>query len=215
MNRHSFKTAKLTTPHSTVSSIVFRHRALLLVVTGILAILTLYGDVQGILLSAKLGYAITGIGAALLASGLFIRLWASLYIVHNRNRNLVSSGPYSIIRNPLYFGNFAAVAGAMTMTGSPRAMLVAIAGMAIVYYFTIQYEDKRLEHFFGNQFAEFRNRVPSVLPSVHNLKLLIADSDFDKISYNNIGKELTRAFQALAIVVVLLAFAYVARHGMV
>ncbi|MCP5131993.1 MAG: isoprenylcysteine carboxylmethyltransferase family protein [Pseudomonadales bacterium] len=214
MNEQSFKIAKAKTPHSTVAKFIFRQRALLLFFTGILTISTLYQDVNGILLPAKLGYILTGMGAALLAAGLFVRLWASLYIVHNRNKNLVCSGPYGIVRNPLYVGNFVAVVGALTMTGSAYATLAAFAGMAFVYYFTIQYEDERLEQFFGQQFVEFRCRVPRVLPSIHALKALIVDQDFDKISYNNVGKELARAFQALAIVVLLLAFTYTVRHGL-
>ena len=78
MNEQSFKIAKAKTPHSTVAKFIFRQRALLLFFTGILTISTLYQDVNGILLPAKLGYILTGMGAALLAAGLLVRLWSSL-----------------------------------------------------------------------------------------------------------------------------------------
>tara|TARA_R110001599_G_C12277316_1_gene663123 strand:+ start:45760 stop:46407 length:648 start_codon:yes stop_codon:yes gene_type:complete len=214
MKYENFGAAKANTPHSTIATYVFKQRAVLLSVIGLLAIAALYVDIHGATIAANLGYTLTGLGILLLAFGLFIRLWASLYIVHNRNKNLVCSGPYSIIRNPLYLGNFIAVTGALVMTGSIYATLAVLAGMTFVYYFTIRYEDERLEHFFGDQFVEFRNRVPRVLPSVRSLRTLVTNQDFDSISYNNVGNELARAFQVFAIVTILMVFTYTIRHNL-
>ena len=43
------------------------------------------------------------LGFVLVVFGSFGRIWASLYIEGNKTKNLVTSGPFSIVRNPLYF----------------------------------------------------------------------------------------------------------------
>jgi protein-S-isoprenylcysteine O-methyltransferase Ste14 len=47
--------------------------------------------------------AIRGKLAAMIASH---RLWCSLYISGYKNSQLITSGPYSLCRNPLYFFSF-------------------------------------------------------------------------------------------------------------
>ena len=43
------------------------------------------------------------LGFVLVVFGSFGRIWASLYIEGNKTKNLVTSGPFSMVRNPLYF----------------------------------------------------------------------------------------------------------------
>lgn len=152
-----------------------------------------------------------GIGAALLIGGLFIRFWASLYMAGNRDRKLVRGGPYSLVRNPLYFGNFAGGLGAFTMTGSLLATGVFIGGMAFIYYFTIAYEDARLERRFGDAFVNFRREVPRMLPRYRALCDLLDQPNTDSISYANLGRELRRATFALVAVALLLLLGWALR----
>lgn len=213
MNDLSFAVSKKITPHSTLTNFVFQHRSLLLAVTGLVSLSCLYFDVRGALLPQSLVIVLTAMGASLLASGLFLRLWASLYIVRNRNKRLVSSGPYSIIRNPLYVGNFTAVFGAMLITGSFAGTVMCFAGMMFVYYFTIKYEDARLEQHFSNEFVEFREKVPRVIPSIRNMSSLVTREATDTVCYANVKKELVRAFHALIVVLGVVAFTYASRYG--
>ena len=43
------------------------------------------------------------LGVLMVVFGWFGRIWASLYIEGNKTKNLVTSGPFSMVRNPLYF----------------------------------------------------------------------------------------------------------------
>lgn len=210
-----FGAAKADASHSAFTGMVFRFRAILFGATGVLAILVLYLDLNGEYMSASRGYMLTGCGVALLSAGLFLRLWASLYIVHSRNKKLVCSGPYGIVRNPLYLGNFIAVAGAMIATGSFFATVIVMGGMSFVYYYTIKFEDERLAQYFGDQFLDFRKKVPRMLPSLESLQNLVTNEKFDTISYNNVGKELLRGLQALAVVFAVWGLTFLVRQSLV
>ena len=43
------------------------------------------------------------IGFVLVTLGGFGRLWASLYVEGFKTKTLITEGPYSMVRNPLYF----------------------------------------------------------------------------------------------------------------
>ena len=43
------------------------------------------------------------LGFILVVFGSFGRIWASLYIEGNKTKNLITAGPFSMVRNPLYF----------------------------------------------------------------------------------------------------------------
>ena len=43
------------------------------------------------------------LGFVLVVFGSFGRIWASLYIEGNKTKNLITAGPFSMVRNPLYF----------------------------------------------------------------------------------------------------------------
>ncbi|NND69319.1 MAG: isoprenylcysteine carboxylmethyltransferase family protein [Halioglobus sp.] len=210
-----FTDTKAGAEHSALTNTVFKLRGTLFSLFGLLALVALYFEARGTILPAATQAVLTGVGATLLVCGLVIRLWAALYIVHNRNRHLVSSGPYSIVRNPLYVGNFVAIFGALVAAGSFLAILIGMLGMAFVYYFTIRYEDARLAIHFEDEFNEFRARVPRVIPSLRNIKALFTQERKDSISYNNIQKELFRALQALGVVALILVFTYAVRYGLI
>ena len=57
-----------------------------------------------------------GIFAILLC--IFGRTWTSLYIGGRKNRALLTKGPYSVVRNPLYVFSILGAAGAGAQLGS-------------------------------------------------------------------------------------------------
>src|SRR5262245_14440643 len=50
-------------------------------------------------------------GYALLVTATLWRIWCALFIAGTKNFELSSEGPYSVVRNPLYLGNFLGVVG--------------------------------------------------------------------------------------------------------
>eukprot|EP00474_Spongospora_subterranea_P005940 CRZ06398.1 hypothetical protein [Spongospora subterranea] len=77
---------------------------------------------------------------------------------------LVTSGVYSVVRHPSYFGFFWFTMGAQILLGNPLCMVVF--ALCLWKYFTqrIEYEEYLLINFFGEQYQQYRTRVPSCIP---------------------------------------------------
>jgi protein-S-isoprenylcysteine O-methyltransferase Ste14 len=107
--------------------------------------------------------------ARLLAWSLFLggavfRFWATLYIGGRKGRMVVCQGPYSITRNPLYFGTLLmALAFCVRLESVP--LLCGIAMATVVYLCTtIRSEERRLRSKLGEPYREYCRRVPRLWP---------------------------------------------------
>ena len=79
---------------------------------------------------------------------------------------LVTAGPYSVVRNPIYLGMF----GLMLGTGLVLATWWSLVAAIVIYLLgngiRIRAEEQLLEETFGTQFQEYANRVPAFLPRI-------------------------------------------------
>lgn len=104
------------------------------------------------------------IGIALVAIGATGRAWTTSYISGQKMHNLVTTGPYSLCRNPLYlFSTFIAVGIGFCTETFTIPILIAVA-ISILHFFQIKEEEKRLLDRFGAQFSAYRSSVPCFLP---------------------------------------------------
>ncbi len=119
------------------------------------------------------------LGLPLAIAGELIRCWAVGYSgVTTRGDSvtapeLVTSGPYAYVRNPLYLGNFVTAAGfAIAFTGkngwAARLGLIAgsLAAMGAVYATIVPHEEQFLRREFGEAYDRYRERVPPVIPQL-------------------------------------------------
>ena len=85
--------------------------------------------------------------------------------------SICKSGPYSIVRNPLYIGNMLIYVGFAFVAGS--VYVVTISSITFVYFF-IQYsliislEEEALEVKFGDEYITYKKLVPSIFPKINN-----------------------------------------------
>lgn len=106
------------------------------------------------------------LGMFLVAIGSLGRMWCSLYIAGYKDRVLITQGPYSMTRNPLYFFSvFGALGvGFCTETFTFPALLL---GVMILYYpLVVRKEERRLRERFGGDFDDYARRVPAFFPNV-------------------------------------------------
>ncbi|MDF1537212.1 MAG: isoprenylcysteine carboxylmethyltransferase family protein [bacterium] len=101
-------------------------------------------------------------GLILIAAGQTIRIWSSGYI--HKNEVLTVTGPYSLSRNPLYVGSFLMGMGFVVCMGVPWLAMAFLLFFAGVYWFTIRWEEDKLERFFSEQWDRYRSRVPRFFP---------------------------------------------------
>ena len=106
------------------------------------------------------------IGLLLVCVGTFGRLWCTLYAGGRKDRQLVTDGPYSIVRNPLYVFSFLGAVGvAMSTESLTFAALVAML-FALYYPYVVANEERRLQELFGEQFSNYCKRVPRFIPNL-------------------------------------------------
>jgi len=92
------------------------------------------------------------------------RLWCSLYIAGYKNVSLVTKGPYSVTRNPLYFFSFLGGAGVGLATETLSVPLAVILVMLLYYPAVIKGEEKRLMDIHGEEFEAYCRRTPAFFP---------------------------------------------------
>lgn len=149
------------------------------------------------------------LGTLLLGAGAALRLWAGLYIGGHKERELVTGGPYSLVRNPLYLGNLLAAAGIGLLTGSPLVLALTFGATLVVYIATIRSEEHKLTPIFGADYRAYLREVPALLPRPAALRRLIHDTTPCIITHRSLARELTRCLglAALGLVALLLTVA--------
>ena len=114
---------------------------------------------------------LVGVGVAITIVGELIRLWSVYHIgAISRTRSerlgpLVASGPFALVRNPLYVGNILLWVG---FTIAARMLWLApiiLVLLALEYHAIVRWEEMLLESRLGQAYREYAARVPRWIPS--------------------------------------------------
>lgn len=92
------------------------------------------------------------------------RMWCSLYIAGYKDDQLVTQGPYSLCRNPLYFFSMIGVLGLGFATETFTFPIIFILVFSLYYPFVIKSEEQRLQTLFGNAFDDYIKQIPRFFP---------------------------------------------------
>jgi protein-S-isoprenylcysteine O-methyltransferase Ste14 len=101
-------------------------------------------------------------GALVATAGALVRLYASGYIV--KNRELATDGPYSLVRHPLYTGNLLLLIGFTLASGVWWTVPVSVWFWWFYYPPAVEYEDRKLRRIFGERCAQWQRATPAVVP---------------------------------------------------
>ncbi|WP_442581577.1 methyltransferase family protein [Mesorhizobium sp. ASY16-5R] len=104
------------------------------------------------------------IGVALVLLCVVGRMWSILYIGSRKNRDLVTVGPYSMTRNPLYFFSVVGAMGIGLFIGSLVVTLVLGLAAYLVLVVTAGKEARHLETLFGDRYRSYASRTPVFWP---------------------------------------------------
>jgi protein-S-isoprenylcysteine O-methyltransferase Ste14 len=104
-----------------------------------------------------------GIGSVLI--GLATRSWAAGVL--EKNLSLTTTGPYALVRNPLYVGSFLIMGGMMLLINIDARAFVVLAPLGGLYYLQIMHEETLLQERFGDTWRRYAKRVPSLVPRLH------------------------------------------------
>ncbi|MGH6770089.1 MAG: methyltransferase family protein [Xanthobacteraceae bacterium] len=103
-------------------------------------------------------------GIALIVVCIVGRTWCTLYIGGRKNHSLVTDGPYSISRNPLYLLSIVGAVGVGAQVGSMAIALVAGFIAWVVFVRTAMIEEASLQTIFGASYRRYLAEVPRFLP---------------------------------------------------
>ena len=104
------------------------------------------------------------LGFALLAAAALWRIWCHLFIAGSKNGELATSGPYSMMRNPLYVGNLLGALGFGFAVQMPLLAFALALAFALFYPGVVAREEARLAQIFGERYREYCTRVPRWMP---------------------------------------------------
>ncbi len=100
----------------------------------------------------------------LLAVGVALRVWARGHLV--RAKCVTQTGPYALVRHPLYVGSFTIALSFAFMTRVALAPVVITAVFLMMYVPKALREEAYLRKRFGSQYDEYADRVGAFVPRV-------------------------------------------------
>jgi protein-S-isoprenylcysteine O-methyltransferase Ste14 len=110
------------------------------------------------------------VGVLVVLSGELLRIWAVHHIgVISRTRSdrlgpLVATGPFSLVRNPLYLGNILLWVGFSCSARLVWLAPIVLALLALEYHAIVRWEERLLEARFGDGYRAYAARVPRWVP---------------------------------------------------
>lgn len=113
------------------------------------------------------------VGLAVLLAGLAFSVWARLHLGTNwsvsvtlkEGHELVRSGPYGLVRHPIYTGCLLALAGAVLIGAQWRG----VAGLLLIFAslaYKVRVEENWLTGHFGGAYAQYRRDVAALIPGL-------------------------------------------------
>jgi len=110
-------------------------------------------------------------GAAITVAGLLFSVWARLHIGANwsssvtikQNHELITSGPYALVRHPIYTGLLTAFAGTALALTEYRG-LVAFPLFFFSLWYKLRLEEKWMRSQFGQTYADYSRHTAALIP---------------------------------------------------
>jgi protein-S-isoprenylcysteine O-methyltransferase Ste14 len=112
------------------------------------------------------------IGVFLAAAGMGIAVWARWHLGANwsgavtlkEGHELIRTGPYRVIRHPIYTGILLALLGTMAVVVGEMRGLFAVGIAWLSFYIKARREESFLSQEFGSSFADYKQRTGMFLP---------------------------------------------------
>ncbi len=88
-------------------------------------------------------------------------------LVVEKDHELITTGVYEFIRNPMYTGTLIAVTGFSFIFRCLIVMVVMLIGYFLIFHFRILKEESILKDNFGKEFTDYMTRTYRLIPFVY------------------------------------------------
>ncbi len=119
-------------------------------------------------------------GAVLVAAGIALHAWTTKLLgikatisytelkpqSTTENKDLITSGPFGVVRHPSYWAHTAIITGVFLITGVAAVGIIAIIDLAITYFVTTELEERELTARFGKKYEEYKRQIPKFFPNL-------------------------------------------------
>jgi protein-S-isoprenylcysteine O-methyltransferase Ste14 len=110
-------------------------------------------------------------GAAIMLAGLGLAVWARLHLGRNwsssvalkEGHQLIRSGPYALVRHPIYTGIITGLAGTAAAIGEMRGV-VAVVLLTATYTFKYRREEGLMRKAFSDEYVSYSFETGGLLP---------------------------------------------------
>lgn len=110
-------------------------------------------------------------GSILALTGALLSAWSKhtlgrLFSVHlgvQQEHRLITSGPYAIVRHPMYLGIIDYILGS-ALVFNDAGLIVLAAAFVVFFLFQLRQEELIFERHFGAEYQRYRERIPALLP---------------------------------------------------
>lgn len=105
------------------------------------------------------------VGMMLILIGIGGRMWSTLYIGGSKAATVIDTGPYSMMRNPLYFFSAIAAGGVGAQTGSIVLGVAFAVACWLAFTIVTLREERWLTANLGAPYVDYMRRVPRFFPN--------------------------------------------------
>ncbi len=111
------------------------------------------------------------LGAAVLIAGLLFAVWAREHLGANWSRSvtikqdheLITTGPYAVVRHPIYTGILAGFLGTAIALSQVRGLIV-FALIFLVLWLKLRMEEQWMRSQFGQTYAAYAHQTAALVP---------------------------------------------------
>jgi protein-S-isoprenylcysteine O-methyltransferase Ste14 len=143
----------------TITRIAYRFRAFLVSPPFIFALIWFKFETE-------LDWFIWTLGVSIFILGLLLRIWAQQHLPYRLRvkKHLVTTGPYSFLRNPIYLGNLLICLGLVVTSELLWFVPIALFYCFSIYSLAVRYEEGHLSKKYGEPYRKYMSEVPKWFP---------------------------------------------------
>jgi protein-S-isoprenylcysteine O-methyltransferase Ste14 len=113
------------------------------------------------------------LGAAITIAGLLSAVWARVYLGSNwsrsvtikQNHELITTGPYTLVRHPIYTGILTGIIGSAIALSEVRGV-IAVALFFFAFWMKLRMEEQWMRSQFGETYAAYARKTASLVPYI-------------------------------------------------